>query len=253
MSEKNIFKNDIEVPDIVQKKANIAFSDIRKKGPTTMRKKQFIKPLIAVAACVVLVTGAIVSDAIFNVSNHETESKADNMFSLRVMASELKPGKPVPLSSNGNYKPFSIEMGESGDFNYYIYLPLAFEGNNIDTITYLITNDASQSGIQEEKYITLDYPKESDVYSYINIGDGILDKKELQDTIQDDNSTLEEKNEAINKLLNNTVIKCTANYSDGTSEDVDILVKSQIMNCQEAGETSADPSEMNTYITFEIQ
>ncbi len=106
------------------------------------------------------------------------------------------------------------------------------------------------------KSLTLNYQKQSDDDTWINIVDNVPDSKEAFDLIwgRDD---LQSFNSGLQKLLENTVITCTVWYTDNTSQSVDIKVGSRIMTYKEAGEPEAsvkgDPDEETVYITFELQ
>ena len=55
-------------------------------------------------------------------------------------------------------------------------------------------------------------------------------------------------------MLDNTIITCTVQYEDGTTQSADILVTSRIMTCAEAGaEVKEDPNREEIFITFELQ
>lgn len=106
------------------------------------------------------------------------------------------------------------------------------------------------------KSFTLNYHKQSDDDTWINIVDNVPDSKEAFDLIwgRDD---LQSFNSGLQKLLENTVITCTVWYTDNTSQSVDIQVGSRVMTYKEAGEPEAsvkgDPNEETVYITFELQ
>ena len=106
------------------------------------------------------------------------------------------------------------------------------------------------------KSLTLNYQKQSDDDTWINIVDNVPDSKEAFDLIwgRDD---LQSFNSGLQKLLENTMITCTVWYTDNTSQSVDIKVGSRIMTYREAGEPEAsvkgDPDEETVYITFELQ
>ena len=58
------------------------------------------------------------------------------------------------------------------------------------------------------------------------------------------------------KMLDSTIITCTVQYSDHTSQSVDIKVSSRLMSYAEAGEPEAaptDPDDEMIYVTFELQ
>lgn len=131
MSRKNVFLYDIDVPEIVQEKAETAFSMIRTEGDKNMVKKEkeqknkrknknkqiiiISSAMAACAAATALVIGLkgiwdrrpvtdIVSDTGAEGIPVDTEkeeedllSAIDNMFTLQVKAAELEEGQPVAL------------------------------------------------------------------------------------------------------------------------------------------------------------
>ena len=101
---------------------------------------------------------------------------------------------------------------------------------------------------------TLDYRKQTDEYTWINICNHLSGETELQHMIWGEEDNLEEMNRGIQGMLGNTVITCTVQYRDGTTQSADILVSSRIMTCEEAGaEIKDDPDREELFITFELQ
>lgn len=182
MSKKNVFLYDIDVPEIVQEKAEAAFSMIRTEGENKMKeqrktskKKHTVEILVGAAACAALVVMA--GCFVWNrqdvgtaekepavegipVSDEKEEknllSTIDNMFTLQVKAAELEEGQPVALVDNvqasGNDSQINGDQADSwvlggteeGDLDYCISFPLSCTGNNIEKITYSINNGAFQ-------------------------------------------------------------------------------------------------------------
>lgn len=246
MKEKSIFMDDIDMPEIVQTKADTAFSDIRKRGINNMDQKHnfaiknIIKPVIAIASCAALIAVAITGNRIFDTHNE---------FSIYVMGSELQKGHSVPLTEKYTDGWGPVIGNEGKNLDYFVPLPFKFEGNNITGITYSINRGALQINNLEGKDIVvdgkpfafdedsenplyksfkLDYNTQSDENTLISTCYTITDNSELINKIFVKNTTIEEQNDAINELLENTVITCTVHYSDGTSESADILLKSII-------------------------
>ncbi len=186
-----------------------------------------------------------------------------------------------------------IEGREGGGVDYCINVPFTCRGNNIKSVTYSINNGAFQivqpaggsiivdgqlydgelntgmiGGYDDEsidgapvpvyetvfyRSFTLDYQKQSDEKTWINICNECPDNGELESLIFG-YTTLENNNLGIQKMLNHTVITCTVNYTNGTSKSVDVLVNSCIMTCAEAGaEIKDDPNREEIFITFELQ
>lgn len=325
--EIRIFTSDIEVPAVVQKKADAAFAQIKKERAEAMKTKRdekikpeqgkmtkYIKPIIAAAACVALITGVGVSNHVGKDYNdlvaeddgrNNDKSALDglvqgNMFTMTAYAQELEPGKPVPLTTSmGSSGRSSVFCGdEYGNVSYCINTELLCQGENIEWISYSINHGAFQiiqpidsddriivdgqiyngelntgsigGGYDEaleehpELYettlyqsFTLDYDKQSAGDTWINICDECPDKREILDLMWGEGATLEEQNDGTNKLLDNAVITCTAYYTDGTSQSVDIEVKSRIMTYEEAGEPSGVdeiPGDTKAvFITFEVK
>ncbi len=186
-----------------------------------------------------------------------------------------------------------IEGMEGGGAAYCINIPFICRGNNIKNVTYSINNGAFQivqpvgesiivdgqlfdgelntgmiGGYDDEsidgapvpayetvfyRSFTLDYQKQSDEKTWINICNECPDNGELESLIFG-YTTLENNNLGIQKMLNHTIITCTVNYTDGTSKSADVLVNSCIMTCAEAGaEIKDDPNREEIFITFELQ
>lgn len=107
--------------------------------------------------------------------------------------------------------------------------------------------------------ITLDYEKQSDDYTWINICNALPNSEEIISLIWNETRNEETINSGIQKMLDGTVITCTVNYTDNTSQSVDITVGSCVMTRREAGESleqGIDPKvleEKTSVITFELQ
>lgn len=334
MDRDDIFLCDIYVPEIVQEKADIAFSMIRTEGEDRMKNEKNIKTvkkgrekiagILLTAACAAVAvtfvsvkgrwnhqhTEEVGDSAVMEAENRGNDLLAaiDNMFTLQVNAAELEKGKPVPLTEQSRVAqdgPFvtgqhadSWVLGgtEEGDIDYCIAMPLSCEGNNIEKITYSINNGAFQvvqlegesiiigcqmyegelntgsigggdydleTGLPERNYettlyksLTLDYRKQADEYTWINFCNVCSDDSgEILDLIWGEDSSLEDVNNGMQKMLGNTVITCTAFYEDGTTQSSDIKVSTRIMTYAEAGEVPVkdDPNEETVYVTFELQ
>lgn len=124
-------------------------------------------------------------------------------------------------------------------------------------------NYSEETGLPENpvetkfyKSFTVDYQKQSDDQTWINIVDNVPDSQEAIDLIWGQDS-LQAMQSGLQKILDNTTITCTVEYTDHTSQSVDIKVGSRVMTYREAGEPEAsvkgDPDEETVYITFELQ
>lgn len=101
---------------------------------------------------------------------------------------------------------------------------------------------------------TVDYQRQTGEDTWINICNELSGRKDLCDLIWGEENTLEEVNQGMQGMFENTVITCTVHYTDGTTQTADILVNSRIMTCAEAGvEAKEDPDRKESFITFERQ
>lgn len=307
MSKTNIFLKDIEVPEIVQKKADKAFLSIQTEGKKTMKKGYY--KVMAAAACVVLVAAVWVTNGISNrfgsdsqVKDNSDEwensdnsvnsvlSELDRMFTLRVQAAELEAGKPVPLFPSGNSRSYVLGAVD-GEMSYCINVPLTCEGEGIESVTYSINKGAFQivqpenederiivsgqpygekmgtgwiggdydeenNGLPSRPYeavlyksFTLDYGRQSDEYTWINICSACPYDEEIFNLIWGEGTAFGDESSGINKLLDHTVITCTVHYADGTEQSADIQVGSQ-PTMEDIGD--GEMGEISV-ITFELQ
>ncbi|MCM1121100.1 MAG: hypothetical protein NC489_35765 [Ruminococcus flavefaciens] len=182
---------------------------------------------------------------------------------------------------------------DGGIVDYCINMPFTCVGDHIEKVTYSINNGAFQIVQPENETIivdgqlyegelntgsiggdyneendglpsrpfetvlyrsfTLDYNRQSDEYTWINICNERHQSKEIFDLIWGDGKSMEDENNGMQQMLDNTVITCTVEYSDHTSQSVNIHVNSKIMSCAEAGEESKYEGERSIYFTFELQ
>lgn len=106
------------------------------------------------------------------------------------------------------------------------------------------------------KSITLNYDRQSDAYTWINICNERPDSKEIIQLLWNEDGNEKACSNGIQKMLDGTVITCTVNYKDNTSQSADIKVGSCVMTRREAGEPldeGIDPEEKISVITLELQ
>lgn len=177
--------------------------------------------------------------------------------------------------------------------DYCISMPFTCVGDHIEKITYSINNGAFQivqpenasiiidgqlyegelntgsiggdydeenGGLPSKPFetvlyrsFTLDYNRQTDEDTWINICNNRSVSKEVFDALWGEGKSLEDMNHGIQQMLDNTVITCTVQYSDQTSQTVTIKVGSKVMSCAEAGEESKYEGEESVYFTFELQ
>lgn len=177
--------------------------------------------------------------------------------------------------------------------DYCISMPFTCVGDHIEKITYSINNGAFQivqpenasiiidgqlyegelntgsiggdydeenGGLPSKPFetvlyrsFTLDYNRQTDEDTWINICNNRPVNKEVFDALWGEGKSLEDMNNGIQQMLDNTVITCTVQYSDQTSQTVTIKVGSKVMSCSEAGEEPKYEGEESVYFTFELQ
>lgn len=152
MSKKvsEILNSDIQVPEIVQKKADVAFSQIQSERETNMSKKNLkvTKLFAAMAACASIIIVASTTNNYLNrpqeekettVAEHTTTEK-ENMFTMKVMAAqaEVTAQKPVAIAQNNRISHSISGDSDTNTASYRIDMPLYCEGENIESVTYSI-------------------------------------------------------------------------------------------------------------------
>lgn len=152
MSKKvsEILNSDIQVPEIVQKKADVAFSQIQSERETNMSKKNLkvTKLFAAMAACASIIIVASTTNNYLDrpqeekettVAEHTTTEK-ENMFTMKVMAAqaEVTAQKPVAIAQNNRISHSISGDSDTNTASYRIDMPLYCEGENIESVTYSI-------------------------------------------------------------------------------------------------------------------
>lgn len=152
MSKKvsEILNSDIQVPEIVQKKADVAFSQIQSERETNMSKKNLkvTKLFAAMAACASIIIVASTANNYLNrpqeqkettVAEHTTTEK-ENMFTMKVMAAqaEVTAQKPVAIAQNDRLGYAISGYSDMNTASYRIDMPLYCDGENIESVTYSI-------------------------------------------------------------------------------------------------------------------
>ncbi len=152
MSKKvsEILNSDIQVPEIVQKKADAAFSQIQSERESNMSKKNLkvTKLFAAMAACAALIIIASTTNNYLNRPQEEKETTVDentttekeNLFTMKVMAAqvEVTAQKPVAIAQNNRISHSISGDSDTNTASYRIDMPLYCEGENIESVTYSI-------------------------------------------------------------------------------------------------------------------
>ena len=184
--KKQIFKESIEIPDIVQSKADEAFETIRKERTELMERKKLLKlggiiankkknTALGICVCAALSlvigwyglfgkngTGSVVP--VHPPENGEVLQTAQDLFTIKVYAASasdasengyvtLEEGKSVPLSLGEKDIEYVLCEGEDGTVSYCVGTHFFCEGENIESITYSINEGAFQ--IVEPKDFTI--------------------------------------------------------------------------------------------------
>lgn len=322
---KNIFKEDIVVPEIVQLKTEEALMQIKQKGmndtmkenniipmkPKSPKKAKILKICVAACACSALFISAghfntlsngagkkTGSNLVQNTENSNVVQSLANMFTLQVYAADspdatpngyvaLEPGKSV---ITGNQAGYVLCENEEGNVTYCVGTRFLCEGENIESITYEIENAAFQivepedssiitsfeaygtslntgsvggGGVKEEqtgeyqeyeyfttirfyKSYTLDYDKQSDDKTWINICN-VTDIP--WESSFGNYETLEEKANYIDEMMKDVRIICTVHYSDGTTDSSTITVGGAVIT----PEMTEEPENHITHAGFEFR
>lgn len=248
---KRFFQGEGELPEIVQKKADRAFSQIREEAMAAEAAKKERNHITSrrrfaiVAICfAVMVTAAV--------PNILGGGKTDYSFVLTAQAAELKPDAPYILRQGGSSMGINNELldekgsiKDSRDYGYYaVNVQLRCEGENIDTIFYDISRGAfqlaqrkgceivkkgketmllncGQTGggrgctVKYYEHFTVDYEnqgKPGDVW--INIAD---EKVPLPEDVSSEDSNWEKY---IYEAISDTYLTCIVQYKDGHTEEV---------------------------------
>ena len=152
MSKKvsEILNSDIQVPEIVQKKADIAFSQIQSERETNMSKKNLkvTKLFVAMASCAAFIIVASTTNNYLNRPQEEKETtvaentttEKENLFTMKVMAAqaEVTAQKPVAIAQNNRISHSISGDSDTNTASYRIDMPLYCEGENIESVTYSI-------------------------------------------------------------------------------------------------------------------
>lgn len=177
MEKWEILKNDVKVPEIVQKKAEDAFLQIRKEQTMkkTTKKPDMLKRSLAVsAACAAVLAAGVVADVAFNraaddaqvaenqgnetnaASTENTETKSANPLVMTVYANEaaLEEGSVVPIKTREDGIGYAFGGDGEGTYQYCIVMPLYCDGENIESVTYSINKGAFQI-IQRNENVVL--------------------------------------------------------------------------------------------------
>ena len=170
--ERIMFNGEIEIPETVQKKANLAFSQIQNERVENMEQnisnnqdfqkkaksgKTVRRTCATVAACAALVVAAgswhagqpVDQKEIATQSGNEYIETIPKLFMLTAKAAEtgkrieMTKGKPVAVTTE-DADSWVLGGNEDGTWSYCFNLPFQCEGENIDSVSYSINRGAFQ-------------------------------------------------------------------------------------------------------------
>lgn len=170
--ERIMLSGEIEIPETVQKKADLAFSQIKNERVKNMeqnisnnqdsqkkakRGKTAWRTCAAVAACAALVVAAgswyagqpVDQKEIATQSGDEYIETIPKLFMLTAKAAEtgkrieMTKGKPVAVTTE-DADSWVLGGNEDGTWSYCFNLPFQCEGENIDSVSYSINRGAFQ-------------------------------------------------------------------------------------------------------------
>lgn len=254
MSDKNVFERDVEIPEIVQKKADLAFSQIYERKDEEVMKKSNKKIIrfAGIMAAVAAVAAVLAGTGFF--AGRNKVPGAENVFAIKVCAAELKGGSFLPLSLNASDRQFYYGIDWEGNAVYGINIPVTIEGENIESVTYklnnacfevvsidgpsvvkngLANNDAHEDATYSEGYdiagqylgdtiveyydsFTMDYDVQRDSKYVINIVDSISDRNDLFTLLSNDVND-DFTCSALTYMLKDEVMTAEVTFSDGTT------------------------------------
>lgn len=137
--DNNIFISDVEVPEIVQKKADEAFSKIRMEGMDVMRKKRysFISPVAAAICVCILAAGSMtVAAAVYHYwsrgmegniqATPEQQSELIDNGITTILNEDVEDNLMAVTSGNVTIKPLEIISDE-----HFAHISFSVEGYSI--------------------------------------------------------------------------------------------------------------------------
>ena len=147
MNNKHIFEKNAKIPDIVQQKANAAFTTIYNRQDEPDEKPQKTNrsaraTIIKIAAAVVAaaITIVVVFAALDNIGGKGSDSSVSNKFTIRVCAAELEPKASLPISLDVSNQAFGCGVDWKGVAEFQINFPISVEGENISSVTFKADN-----------------------------------------------------------------------------------------------------------------
>lgn len=230
------------------------------------RKINFIKPAVAVAACMALVVG------LGQIGSNPTTKNNRYGFSIRLNAQTLAKSKTAIDDAKG-FAGAMCGSEEKGQVSYLVEFPVSCKGKNIDKITYSIkdavfqiTNPEGNSIVtegkkssktfntpsaiagcddkktKEDEYtgsqytsFTVDYDRQKDEQTFIGIAydSNYLSKEQKAeikklDAFDVTENALNTKKAVHEQLYKNVEINCTVTYKDKTTETKKIKVTPKI-------------------------
>ncbi len=223
MSKKvsEILNSDIQVPEIVQKKADAAFSQIQSERENNMSKKNLkvTKLFAAMAACAALIIIASTTNNYLNRPQEEKETtvaentttEKENLFTMKVMAAqaEVTAQKPVAIAQNNRISHSISGDSDTNTASYRIDMPLYCEGENIESVTYSINK------------------------GYFEICENITD--DFQSVVESGKPLDENSNEYINPIYN---------------DNEEIVVQQELKDYTEYTVSYDDQQKEGVYVTF---
>lgn len=226
----------------------------------SMRRKNLIKPVIAVAACMALAIGVGSFGNAWNIGKSITT--VANGFTVQVNAKTLDSTKGVSISNDLGFVG-GISEGDKGVVGYDTEFPVTCSGDNIKKITYSIDGGVFQISSKKNDSVvvegnkvdnmvntpaampkgsneicqytsfTVDYDKQttdstliSIAYSSDKLSDAQFEKIKKNVHYIGDGNTAKEK-EIFDEFYKDLTISCTVTYNDGTTETKDIVVSAK--------------------------
>ena len=273
MKKKNIFEEEITIPDNVREKADMALASIKKpdekkRNIHKYRKKRIGQVIAGVACAAIIICAANIADT--------SEENQNHFFSINVMASGSKEGKLTDIEGV-SLGPGFCYSEEKGFVAYDMLFPVIVVGENIKSVTYsvnngnfsviskkdaeIVTDGIKTKGInyresgdfyspQSDECIydgrnvmysqfTIDYEKQGSSDYFVELTNEFEDRWDLIYIFNNKLSkmSMEEEAEWTNEVFfKDTVITCTVEFEDGKSVQKKLRPVCRVFELTEDGE-----------------
>ena len=277
----NKYKNSIDkinISESSKEKNKKLFQELEAGNDIHIKRRKFTPIALSVACIVFFVSIGLIYN--YDKILQKMDSNISLSFTINTAAGELNENYATPALYGNGFNTKGISETADGSVCVNVVAPFTCNGENIKNITYsinkgcfqivtssdyplIITDGQKYEGdvsdypggsipnfdktetIEELYYteFTVDYENQTNEYTTINI----CEKSKLtnQDAITSAGSDIDvnEQKKCFDELYKDVVITCTVTYTDGTTEDKNIVV---VNNIREFGEVIEEFYEYST-------